>query len=105
MFLAISSLFSGFWFIGARVIGASVSVPHTSELAGGFSVCMVCCMHTYVIPYISMIYLSCDKYTMQLAHARPRNALHSPSSKVFNYCLIPFFLRDVGVQRGDINGC
>ena len=25
----------------------------------------------YVIPYISMIYLSGDKCTMQLAHARP----------------------------------
>ena len=38
------------------LIGASVSEPHTSELAGGFSICMLC--RTYVIPYISMIYLS-----------------------------------------------
>ena len=34
---------------------ASVSEPHTSELAGEFSICKY---GTYVIPYISMIYLS-----------------------------------------------
>ena len=28
-------------FCCVRVIGASVSEPHTSELAGGFSICMV----------------------------------------------------------------
>ena len=32
-----------------------MSEPHTSELAGGFSICTY---GTYVIPYISMIYLS-----------------------------------------------
>ena len=37
--IGISSVVGGL--LGALIIGASVSEPHTSELAGGFSICMV----------------------------------------------------------------
>ena len=46
------------------VIGASLSEPHTSELAGGFSICTY---GTYVIPYIYILPI-CARYNISILH-------------------------------------
>ena len=54
----------------------------------------VCMYGTYVIPYISVIYLSGTLPQVWVQdHARPHNALHSPSN-VYCPCLVSCFMNE-----------